>query len=113
MTAPPKLSRRRYRVAVADAGTVRQAAQALCLSRSSVTKRRQQIEDALGRPLLQRSNPANTAAGAQAPAHTGLPDGNLAVIHRAWHGLSAVCGAFLDALRGVARQSLAACAGSG
>lgn len=65
MTAPLKLSQLRHLMAVADAGTVRQAARVLFLSQSSVTKSIQQLEQAVGAPLLHRTSQgvAPTAAG--------------------------------------------------
>ncbi len=60
MTAPLKLSQLRHLVAVVEAGTVRQAAKSLFLSQSSVTKSIQQLEEAVGVPLLRRSDNLNT-----------------------------------------------------
>jgi DNA-binding transcriptional LysR family regulator len=55
MTAPLKLSQLRHLVTVVECGTVRQAAKALFLSQSSVTKSIQQLEEAVGVPLLHRT----------------------------------------------------------
>ena len=65
MTSPMKLSQLRHLVAVAEAGTVRQAAKTLYLSQSSVTKSIQQLEEALGVELLHRTSHGvmPTAAG--------------------------------------------------
>lgn len=65
MTSPLKLSQLRHLIAVAEAGTVRQAARRLFLSQSSVTKSIQQLEDALGAELLHRNSHGvvPTAAG--------------------------------------------------
>ena len=65
MTAPLKLSQLRHLVAVAEAGTVRQAAKSLFLSQSSVTKSIQQLEEAVGVDLLHRTahGVTPTAAG--------------------------------------------------
>ncbi len=65
MTCPMKLSQLRHLVAVAEAGTVRQAAKTLYLSQSSVTKSIQQLEEAVGVELLHRTahGVTPTAAG--------------------------------------------------
>jgi DNA-binding transcriptional LysR family regulator len=55
MTAPLKLSQLRHLVTVVECGTVRQAAKVLFLSQSSVTKSIQQLEEAVGVPLLHRT----------------------------------------------------------
>jgi len=64
VTAPLKLSQLRHLVAVAEAGTVRQAAKALYLSQSSVTKSLQQLEDAVGVALLHRTSHGVTPTAA-------------------------------------------------
>ena len=60
-----KLSQLHHLIVVAQAGTVRQAAKALFLSQSSVTKSIQQLEEALGVELLHRGSHGvmPTAAG--------------------------------------------------
>ena len=65
MTSPVKLSQLRHLIAVAEAGTLRQAAKSLFLSQSSVTKSIQQLEEALGAELLHRTSHGvmPTAAG--------------------------------------------------
>lgn len=74
MSAPLKLSQLRHLVTVVESGTVRQAARVLFLSQSSVTKSIQQLEDAVGTPLLERTNqgvsptPAGKALIARAKA---------------------------------------------
>lgn len=55
MTAPLKLSQLRHLVAVAEAGSLRQAARMLFLSQSSITKSIQQLEHSVGVELLQRT----------------------------------------------------------
>ncbi len=65
MTSPVKLSQLRHLIAVAEAGTVRQASRRLFLSQSSVTKSIQQLEEAVGAELLHRASHGvvPTAAG--------------------------------------------------
>lgn len=60
-----KLSQLRHLIAVAEAGTVRQAAKTLYLSQSSITKSLQQLEESVGVELLHRGSHgvAPTAAG--------------------------------------------------
>jgi DNA-binding transcriptional LysR family regulator len=64
MTAPLKLSQLRHLVAVVETGTVRQAAKVLFLSQSSVSKSIQQLEDAVGVPLLHRTTHGVTPTAA-------------------------------------------------
>lgn len=66
-----KLSQLRNLIAVAEIGTVRQAAKSLHLSQSSITKSIQQLEQQLGVELLRRSSHgvAPTEAGKALLAH--------------------------------------------
>jgi LysR family transcriptional regulator, regulator of abg operon len=59
-----KLSQLHHLIAVAEAGTVRQAAKVLFLSQSSVTKSIQQLEESLGVELLHRNSHGVTPTAA-------------------------------------------------
>lgn len=59
-----KLSQLHHLIAVAEAGTVRQAAKALFLSQSSVTKSIQQLEESIGAELLHRGSHGVTPTAA-------------------------------------------------
>src|ERR1035437_1371880 len=59
-----KLSQLRHLLAVAEAGTVRQASKNLYLSQSSVTKSIQQLEASLGVELLHRASHGVTPTAA-------------------------------------------------
>ncbi|HJV81563.1 LysR family transcriptional regulator [Noviherbaspirillum sp.] len=59
-----KLSQLHHLIAVAEAGTVRQAAKMLFLSQSSVTKSLQQLEESLGVELLHRGSHGVTPTAA-------------------------------------------------
>lgn len=74
-----KLSQLRNLIAVAEAGTVRQAANTLNLSQSSVTKSIQQLEQSLGVELLHRTPQGviPTAAGAALIARAKVIEGEL------------------------------------
>ena len=74
-----KLSQLHHLIAVAEVGTVRQAAKMLFLSQSSVTKSIQQLEASLGVELLQRGSHgvSPTAAGRALIARAKLIEAEL------------------------------------
>ncbi|MCZ7562962.1 MAG: LysR family transcriptional regulator [Burkholderiales bacterium] len=101
-----KLSQLRNLVAVAEAGTIRQAARNLFLSQSSVTKSLQELEAYLGVELLHRTahGVAPTAAGAALIARAKVVEAEL---RQARNDIETVRGAGSGEIRVSASPSVA------
>ncbi len=93
-----KLSQLQHLIAVAEAGTVRQAAKVLFLSQSSVTKSIHQLEESLGVELFHRGSHGvtPTAAGRALIARAKVVEGEL---REARNDIDSIVGAGTGELR--------------